>query len=857
MKYFFACLMLLASLYTLSAHASDEPVWQEVRGQTGPDPYSACQASTAALDALWYLKQVEFKYVIYRMYNVAYCYGTSVLLGLGKPEPQMGYLNSADCIAHCEPPFIPPQCRNHVPCIPGVPVQKNAGGSAGNNPDDGSSPLCNGSDPINGATGNVVLQETDYQSADAQLVFRRTYNSALGIAPMPQTSSVGTAWRHSYDQAVYQSSPTYLAITRADGKSYVFHRVKDLWVGDADVMDTLVQLSRSGHPDGWRYTTKDRAVERYRADGRLISITQSGGYAQTLTYSNDAAGASSGYVLTGTGEPASAVLPAGWLIRVTDSSGRSLQFSYDASGNLVRLADPAGAVYLYGYDSNRNLIAITWPDGAKRNYVYDDTRFPHALTGLIDENGQRYATWTYDANGRAISSEHANGVDKYSLAYAADSPGVPASTTITDLLGSSRIWHFAHVQGVFKNAAVSQACDTCPGNIAQSLRYDGNGNGISRTDFDGRVPTYVFDEPRNLETRRPEAAGTPQARTIRTSWSPDFRLPLQISEPGRIIRYGYDRLGNVLSQTVSDSRNGTSQARLSYTTTADHTLLNLLKMLSISSGSATETSTYSYYPNGDLHTAINAQGQVVTVTNYDANGHPLSFVDPDGVVTTLDYSPRGWLQSKSVGNAITRYRHDAAGQLTQVNNPDGSTVTYTHDAAHRLTDIADGFGNRVHFIINAMGIRTGQIHYNPGGEVVSGRSAVFDTLLESDDVGFTGINTYRYAKQNPLRFNGLSPELLDSSGGSKGLPGAPTPFDVFVPGTPANNAFVQSVYQIGQAIKNLCPPDEKEEQCHKQYERDLDYCDLFYKANGSRWYAQCKKGAFKNYQRCRGYSSPD
>ncbi|MHB0992508.1 MAG: hypothetical protein ACYC0M_14700, partial [Burkholderiales bacterium] len=137
-------------------------------------------------------------------------------------------------------------------------------------------------------------------------------------------------------------------------------------------------------------------------------------------------------------------------------------------------------------------------------------------------------------------------------------------------------------------------------------------------------------------------------------------------------------------------------------------------------------------------TAGNTQGQVVTVTNYDANGHPLSFVGPDGVVTTLDYSPRGWLRSKTVGNAVTRYRHDAAGQLIQVMNPDGSTVAYVHDAAHRLTDIADGVGNRVHFTLDAAGGRTGQILYNSRGKVVSGRSAVFDTLLESDDDGYSG-----------------------------------------------------------------------------------------------------------------------
>ncbi|MHB0992336.1 MAG: hypothetical protein ACYC0M_13825, partial [Burkholderiales bacterium] len=137
-------------------------------------------------------------------------------------------------------------------------------------------------------------------------------------------------------------------------------------------------------------------------------------------------------------------------------------------------------------------------------------------------------------------------------------------------------------------------------------------------------------------------------------------------------------------------------------------------------------------------TAGNTQGQVVTVTNYDANGHPLSFVGPDGVVTTLDYSPRGWLQRKTVGNAVTRYRHDAAGQLALVTNPDGSMIAYVHDAAHRLTDIADGLGIRIHFTLDAAGRRTGQILYNSSGVVVSGRSAVFDTLLESDDDGFAG-----------------------------------------------------------------------------------------------------------------------
>ena len=38
-----------------------------------------------------------------------------------------------------------------------------------------------------------------------------------------------------------------------------------------------------------------------------------------------------------------------------------------------------------------------------------DTTFPNLLTGIIDENGVRFATWTYDSLARATSSQHAGG----------------------------------------------------------------------------------------------------------------------------------------------------------------------------------------------------------------------------------------------------------------------------------------------------------------------------------------------------------------------------------------------------------------------------------------------------------------
>ncbi|MEF8720156.1 MAG: RHS repeat domain-containing protein [Candidatus Accumulibacter necessarius] len=44
--------------------------------------------------------------------------------------------------------------------------------------------------------------------------------------------------------------------------------------------------------------------------------------------------------------------------------------------------------------------------------------------------------------------------------------------------------------------------------------YDDNGNLASRTDFNGRLTTYTYELSRNLETRRVEASGQAEARTI-------------------------------------------------------------------------------------------------------------------------------------------------------------------------------------------------------------------------------------------------------------------------------------------------------------------------------------------------------
>src|SRR6185437_8771940 len=97
--------------------------------------------------------------------------------------------------------------------------------------------------------------------------------------------------------------------------------------------------------------------------------------------------------------------------------------TYDSQSRLSTMTDPGGGLYQYAYDSQGNLSSVTYPDGASRLYVYDESAFtagvdqPHSLTGIIDENGVRFATYSYNASGQATHSEHAGGAESITVNY--------------------------------------------------------------------------------------------------------------------------------------------------------------------------------------------------------------------------------------------------------------------------------------------------------------------------------------------------------------------------------------------------------------------------------------------------------
>jgi len=603
-------------------------------------------------------------------------------------------------------------------------------------------------DPIDVGTGNVFEQVTDYATAGPnKLSFTRYYNS-LGNENTV-AASLGVNWRSTYDRylnvVMVDGQPTQVTAERANGATIVFTAQGGAWVTDTDVD---LKLTLSGTV--WTLTDSDDTVETYSAPPSLMleafgystisvpntlvvsTITARNGYTQTMQYN-----------------------ASNQLVAVVDSYGRQLNFTYQ-SGLLQTLSTPDYAI-TYGYNasgfspSNDRLASVTYPTAPATSQTYLYGSFPQVfdMTGIVDENGEHFATWTYDQSNRGTSNQRAGGADLTTIAY----NDIDGSRTVTNAFGVTDLYTFATLQGVPKVTGISRQATSTTAAASRSFTYDANGYLASATDWNGNQINYVNDA-RGEPTSIVEAAGTTVARTTAITYHPTFHLPTEVVTQGLTVDYTYDGTGELLTETETDT---TAAAEAEASRLWSYKWTNALPA-SVTDPRGSVTS-FAHDGSGALTATTNALGQTTQVTAHLAGGLPLTTVDPNGVVTRLTYTARQWTHSKTVvtsaGDRITSYDHDPAGNLTRVTLPGGAALNSAYDDAHRLIRTTDLLGQRISYELDALGDQTKIAMFVKGDDRAAGRrTATYDALgrvIEDVTGGIDEATRYTYDPNgNPL-----------------------------------------------------------------------------------------------------------
>lgn len=462
-----------------------------------------------------------------------------------------------------------------------------------------------------------------------------------------------------------------------------------------------------------------QAIERYDAAGKLLEIQFAGGLTLAFVYSD--------------ASTASSIAPGvGYLVGVSDSFGRTVGFQYtlpsgadpSTGGRVSRITDPAGAVTTFEY-GNQNLTRITWPDLTTRQFVYENTAFPWALTGVVSESQARLSTFGYDTQGRAVSTESAGGVNRFSTSYGTApliavtdvydaTAGLvrrtlswqpPAGTSVIQPNGSVSALGVGIAAGAPAVVSRSQPAGAGCGAASSSLSYDSNGNLAGRDDFNGIRSCYASDPVRNLENARVEGLATTQicagvlvtgaalpagSRKTTTAWHPDWNLPVRRAEPGRITSWVYNGqpdpfVGGAMA----------SCAPAAAVLTDGKPIAVLCRQVD----QATTDSDGAQGFNAALQAAVpprtqgwtyNAAGQIATYDGPRTDASDITSYQYYTDTTTDHRAGDRRSETNALGHTTLYTRYDRSGKLLESVDPNGVITRHTYDARQRLTSTAVG-----------------------------------------------------------------------------------------------------------------------------------------------------------------------
>ncbi|WGS41650.1 LysM peptidoglycan-binding domain-containing protein [Burkholderia sp. JSH-S8] len=342
---------------------------------------------------------------------------------------------------------------------------------------------------------------------------------------------------------------------------------------------------------------------------------------------------------------------------VVDPDGLALAtcYDYDSNGNVKRVVDAAGGVTRYGYDAENRRICEVGPTGA-------------IVLSHVDAEGRVVVRTAYSIPNAGLLDDMVGPLSPSDLA-----------ARITASPGRDRT--VRHVYDI--NGRVRYTLDTL--GALTEFRYDENGNAV-----------FAAQHGRVLDATQPLTEASITAQLRRLGFDP-------FKGASRVTRTVYDAANRAVF--VIDPQGYVTQNRLDANGNRVERIQFWRSGWIVMAG-FTEPSEKDMLAWAQLEqTFITTR---VTSWRYDNAGRVTENIDAEGYLTRNEYDGALLRRTIRYGEVVDGKRSLPVGVIEKLlpAKPDVATTAvteYRHDGAGRVTDVIDASGVATHYVLDALG----------------------------------------------------------------------------------------------------------------------------------------------------------
>ncbi|GAB7537714.1 RHS repeat-associated core domain-containing protein [Burkholderia sp. 3C] len=504
------------------------------------------------------------------------------------------------------------------------------------------------------------------------------------------TDALGNVTRHYFDRKGYT-----FRVIHPDGAEEWMYR---------NANDKLVQYThRDGGKEFFDYDARSNLVRHQRADGSVIRMEYDAkdqvvktidphGHAWEQEYdeagnvvvAKDPLGYETKYKYNEQGLPTTVIDAKGGaktlsydaggrLLSYRDCSGKTTKWAYDAAGRLAEATDASGAATTFQYAANGQLDEVRSPAGVERIQYDSEGRLLQTIDPM-----QRATRYSYDVGGRVASR--------------------------VDALGQRLSYGYDRLGRLVRLTDANEASYT--------FGYDPVGRLLEEIEFDGKSTQYVYDEASGDLASIDEAGRVTQVEHDRGgrfakracgdesesfAYDATGRLIEASNRYSRVQRF-FDPVGNLVREHHAYDVFGVKR---SYVWHHGYDELGNRKQTVRPDG---HTIDWMMYGSGHVHGLLVDGVDRVQLERDDLHREvKRTLASRIGQTTVFD--PAGRIERQTVQRdkapgalSTRRYRYDAAGQLTQIEDSRKGATDYRYDPVGRLIEsIGPGLRERFAF----------------------------------------------------------------------------------------------------------------------------------------------------------------